>query len=388
MGAEVAGPTGLDVLIVSGIWPPDVGGPASHGPELGRYLLGRGHRVRAVTSTGPEGAPPDPFPVTRGMPGRSKPVRLTNGALAVGRAARGADVIYATGMYTRSAMTASARSLPMVLKLVSDPAYERARSMGLFSGTLEQFQQVEKSGRLRALERARSWAVSRAARVVIPSRYLAEIAAGWGLPEGRIRVIPNPAPDVGERPDRERLRRRLGIEGPTLVFAGRLALQKNLPLMVEAFARLGRGSLVVIGDGPEMGPLRRAVAAAGVEGRVSVMGALPREQALDWMQAASATVLASSWENHPHAAVESLAVGTPVVATSVGGVPEIVEPGVNGLLVESGDVEALTHALASVLDDEALLARLRSGAERSVSGLPADDAFGEIEREISAAARG
>lgn len=381
----MAGP--LDILIVSGIWPPDVGGPASHGPEIGSYLLERGHSVRAVTSSGSSGSPPSPFPVNRSRRDGPLPIRLAGGALTLGRAAAGADVIYATGMYNRSAGTASAARLPLVLKLVSDPAYERARSMGLFAGTLEQFQTVSDGARLRALKQARTWAIGKAFRVVIPSRYLAAIAAGWGLPSERIRVIPNPAPSLGPLPDREQARCRLGISGPTFVFAGRLAPQKNLPLAIAALARLPQGSLVVIGDGPERANVTEAIRREGMEGRVSVRGALPREQTFEWMRAADATVLSSDWENFPHAAVESLAVGTPVIATSVGGVPEIIESGMNGLLVDSGDVHALSEALAAVTGAGSVLETLRAGALASIGRFAADEAFGAIEREIAAAAR-
>jgi glycosyltransferase involved in cell wall biosynthesis len=377
----------LDILVVSGIWPPDVGGPASHGPEIGAFLERRGHRVRAVISADVVETPPDdPFPVARSRRDLPLPLRMAHGALTLARATSWPDVVYATGIYHRTAVVAGARRLPFVLKLVSDPAYERARSMGLFAGTLEEFQSTHGDRRLRALKRARSWMVGRAAKVVIPSRYLAEIARGWGLAADGIEVVPNPAPDIGPLPDRDAARERLGISGPTFVFAGRLAPQKNLPLAVAALARLPEASLVVIGDGPERERLEQAIRREGVEDRVSVRGALPRAGTFEWMRAADATLLSSDWENHPHAAVESLAVGTPVVATTVGGVPEIVEPGVNGLLVGPGDAAALSEAMASVIAAGGLLEKLRSGAEASAGRFSADAAFGAIEREIAAAA--
>ena len=93
---------------------------------------------------------------------------------------------------------------------------------------------------------------------------------------------------------------------------------------------------MVVGDGPSEADLRRAIDEAGVGDRVTLKGALPRSEAIEWMRAADACVLPSDWENFPHAAVEALAAGTPVIATAVGGVPEIVEPGMNGLLVSPG----------------------------------------------------
>ena len=107
---------------------------------------------------------------------------------------------------------------------------------------------------------------------------------------------------------------------------------------------------------------------------------------LEWLRSGDAALLSSSWENHPHAAVEAIAAGTPVIATAVGGVPEIVRDGVNGLLVEPGDVQALTRAMGSLVSDPDLLARLRHGAAVDAGRFSADRAFGDIERELELAA--
>ena len=136
-------------------------------------------------------------------------------------------------------------------------------------------------------------------------------------------------PELG---DREELRRRHGLDGPTLVFAGRLAPVKSLDTALEALRQVEGVSLVIAGDGPERAGLERL--AEGLP--VRFLGPQPRETVLELFAAADAVLLPSSWENFPHAVVEGLAVGTPVIATAVGGVTEIVTDGVNGLLVPRG----------------------------------------------------
>jgi glycosyltransferase involved in cell wall biosynthesis len=378
--------SGLRVLIVSGIWPPDIGGPAAHGPDLANFLIRRGHAVRAVTSCERGGPEPSDFPLLAVRRDRPRPVRLPAAALAIARAARGADVIYAAGMYTRSGLASRIHRLPLVLKLASDPAYERARNLRLFSGGLEEFQRVKGSPALRGLKLHRRLALGSATRLIIPSHYLADIARGWGLDEERINVIPNPAPEVDCTIDREELRRRLGLEGPTFIFAGRLVPAKNLALAISALRLVPAASLVIVGDGPARRGLLEAIASSGVEDRVVLKGALPRSAALEWLRSGDAALLSSSWENHPHAAVEAIAAGTPVIATAVGGVPEIVRDGVNGLLVEPGDVQALARAMRSLVSDPDLLARLRHGAAVEAGRFSADRAFGDIERELELAA--
>jgi glycosyltransferase involved in cell wall biosynthesis len=372
----------VKILLVSGIWPPEVGGPASHGPEFGRFLRDRGHQVHAVTTAGRKGAIDPGFPLT--VSGRNRPriVRLPAGALTVLEAARRAELIYAIGIYGRSALASRAVRVPLVLKLSSDPAYERARSLGVFSGTLEEFQAPHRAPAVRALKRWRLWTVSRASRVIIPSRYLAGIVERWGIPAERIDVIPNPAPSLDGLPSRDVLRERLGLGSPTFVFAGRLVRAKNLPMAISALGQVPGASLVLIGDGPERATVERAISESGLGDRVSLKGALPRPQAIEWLRAADAAVLSSDYENFPHAAVEALAAGTPVIATSVGGVPEIVESGVNGILVPAGDAMAFGAAMASLIEDPALSESLHKGAELAAGNYAADSIFETIATEL------
>jgi len=375
----------MRVLLVSGIWPPDVGGPASHGPEFGRFLVERGHEVRAVTTIGGPGAVDPGFPLTTARRDRPRLIRHPAAGLSVLASARRAEVIYATGMYGRSVVAASVHRVPLVLKIVSDPAYERARRLGFFEGTLEKFQEFNDHRGVRALKRLRAFTVSRAARIVIPSRYLAEIASGWGLDPERISVIPNPAPPVDRSVSTDELRERLGVESPTFVFAGRIVEQKNLPLAVAALGQVAGATLIIVGDGPAQDELVKAIASSGAGDRIFLKGALPRSEAIAWMRAADAAVLPSDWENFPHAAVEALTAGTPVIATAVGGVPEIIEPGVNGLLVAPGDASAFGAAMTSVVEDPALLASLRDGAGQTADRYLPAKSFGAIEAQLALA---
>jgi glycogen synthase len=198
-------------------------------------------------------------------------------------------------------------------------------------------------------------------------------------------VIPNPAPSVNGTTSRGELRDRLGFGFPTFVFAGRLTPQKNLPLAVSALSRVAGASLVIVGDGPSRAELVRAIDEAGVRDRVTLTGALPRSEAIECMRAADASILPSDWENFPHAAVEALAAETPVIATAVGGVPEIVQSGVNGILVPPRDPDALAAAMARVSEDNALRANLRAGALGASERYRKDVVYGTIEAELGRA---
>jgi len=366
----------VNVLVVSGMWPPDVGGPASHAPEVCEYLLRRGHGVAAVTMAD---CAPAPERYAVHWASRRTPLvwRHVIAARLVARLARKADIVYSTGMIGRSSLGAALARRPIVLKLTSDPVFERSLRWRLFGADLGAFQDA-RGLRIGVLRRIRDLALARARRVIIPSEALRELALGWGLPAEKVVVIPNPVspPELGER---EELRRRHGLEGRTLVFAGRMVPQKAIPVALEAVVRNPDVSLVLAGEGPYLERLRELARSMPLDSRARFLGPQPRQAVFELLRAADAALLSSSWENFPHMVVEALAVGTPVLATHVGGVIEILRDGENGLLVPMNDPEALAGAIRRYFDDEALQERLRAAAVASVARFSPDEIYGRLE---------
>jgi glycosyltransferase involved in cell wall biosynthesis len=377
----------MRVLIVSGIWPPDVGGPASHAPDVAAYLLRRGHGVEVVTTAD---SPPaaEAYPV-RAVPRRHRVgARHYRGAALVRRRARDADVVYTTGMFGRSALGAALARRPYVVKLTADPAFERSRRRGLTEGNVDEFQTSRGGGAPVALLRfARDVELRHAAHVFTPSAYLRELALAWGVDAGRVSVLPNPAPAVPALPPREELRAGLGLNGATIAFAGRLTAQKSLERALEAVAASDDVRFLIAGDGPDRAQLEGRAQALGIEDRVRFLGAQPRERVVELFHAADATILSSSWENFPHTVVEALAVGTPVLAMEAGGVAEVVRDGVNGLLVPAGDTAALAGAVRRYFSDAELRERLRGAASASVERYAPDAVLGELEAKLLQVAR-
>ena len=196
----------------------------------------------------------------------------------------------------------------------------------------------------------------------------------------RTTVLPNPAPPLPELATREELRQKLGLEGPTLVFAGRLTAQKSLDVGIEAARRAGV-SLVIAGDGPDRAALERL-------GYGRFVGPLARGEVLELFRAGDASLLSSAWENFPHTVVEALAVGTPVIATRTGGVAEVLDDDVNGLVVEPGDVAALSAAISRFFGEAGLADRLRAAAAPSVARYAGAEVYGRLEEILVRAAAG
>lgn len=189
-----------------------------------------------------------------------------------------------------------------------------------------------------------------------------------GVAADKVVVMPTayiPHPGGGAN-----LRAELGIapDAPVVGVAAVLRPQKALEVMLDAhrrlLARLPDAHLVIAGDG-ECGPALRAEAQAlGIGGRVHFLGM--REDVDALLHQVDVAAMSSDWEGMPLFALESMAAGVPLVATAVGGLPELVSSGENGLLVPARDPQALADALCRVLSDGELAARLAAGARLRV----------------------
>lgn len=174
----------------------------------------------------------------------------------------------------------------------------------------------------------------------------------YGVARERVRVVPNGAdlPDeAAEAPPARQWRERFGASllRPLWVVAARLEEQKGHDVLLDALAELWkRGldfTLAVAGGGSLRTALEERTARLGLETRVHFLGTV--EDLGPLLAAADAVVLPSRWEGLPLTLLEAMARARPVIASAVGGVPEVVEHGVNGWLVPAGDVTALADAL-------------------------------------------
>jgi glycosyltransferase involved in cell wall biosynthesis len=183
------------------------------------------------------------------------------------------------------------------------------------------------------------------------SEALAERLREIGADPATTRVIPNGVDlEVFAPGDRAQARLALGLEKrPWLLSAGQLVRNKGHDSVLRALVALADWGLVIAGEGPEEAALRRLAAREGVAARVRFAGRVPPERMPALYRAADCLVLASSREGMPNVLLESLACGTPVVATRVGGCAEIVRAPVAGRLVDAADPAAIAAAVLELM---------------------------------------
>jgi glycosyltransferase involved in cell wall biosynthesis len=222
--------------------------------------------------------------------------------------------------------------------------------------------------------RQTAWALARAARVVAVSRALADEVAALGVPRDRIAVVMNGVDPALFRPrDRAAARSELGLSGPLALYVGNLKPEKGVADLAKAWHAVARAlpdaRLAIIGGGPE-----RSALEAALPPRAGLYGPQPLEAIPTWLAACDVLVLPSHIEGTPNVVLEALACGRRVVATAVGGVPDLITSPTLGALVPARDPDALAAALTQALrtpyaPEEVAELGARGGWEASAAAL-------------------
>ena len=191
------------------------------------------------------------------------------------------------------------------------------------------------------------------------ARYIAQV---FGVPVSRIRVIPCGVDTERFSPQGPR------AEPPHIVCVARLAPVKNLGLLLRACADLQASGVefhcVLVGDGPSRDEIEALRARLGLARVVELIGAAQQTEVLAWWRRATIAVLTSNNEGMPVSLMEAAACGVPAVAPAVGGIPELVEDRVTGMLAPAGDARALALALELLLRNPELAAGMGAAARR------------------------
>jgi glycosyltransferase involved in cell wall biosynthesis len=190
------------------------------------------------------------------------------------------------------------------------------------------------------------WAARQAAGMITVARALKDDLVRIGVPGERIEVLRNGVDLKLFRPvEREAARARLGFSRTTLLSVGLLIPRKGHDLVIRALRSLSEIDLVIVGDGPERDALQALARESGVGDHVRFVGALPQDELRDYYGAADALVLASSREGWANVLLESMACGTPVVASAAGGSPEVVAASEAGVVMAERTPEAVAASV-------------------------------------------
>jgi len=370
----------MKICIFTGIFPPDIGGPAGYVKRLAQDFSQTGIEVTVLTYADESGKEKigefESFKISRKHPkGIRHVLYLAHGF----KLAKGCDVIYAQNLFSvgiPALIISMLRKKRLVVKVVGDYAWEKSLNLGMSSG-IDEFQHQKHSFLTGIIVSLQSYLANRSFRIIVPSYYLKGIVAGWGVPEKKIKVIYNvPEPFSEVVVSKEEVQNKIRIQGDIILSIGRLSPWKGFAALIESVAELAGErpglKLVIVGDGEERDSLAALIKKLGLKERVQITGRVPHKEILLYFKAADVFILNSEYEGLSHVIMEAMQVGVPVVVSNKGGNPELIQSGFNGFLVEYNNKEEIKTAILRLLQDRELARRFVENSRRKLAAFSWD----------------
>ncbi len=345
------------ILICTGIFSPDIGGPASYALTFGTKLSER-YDVTVMAYSDKWSSVEDkkyPFRVVRIWRKNFRILRYLMYYLRARREAKKTDLVIALNASSAGVpalRAARAYKKKFIVKIVGDRSWEWAINMGKTFLMINDFQKLPKYGWAKILHKVQIWVCKNSSGIIVPSEYLKGIVSGWGIDKKKIYVVYNGTDFKPLVISKEEARKKIGIAGTVIISVGRLVPWKGFKMLIKIMPKLLEINqffrLVIVGDGPDEEILKRMIKNMGLEKKAFVVGRKNREEVALYMAASEIFVLNTGYEGFSHQIIEAMAVSLPVITTGVGGNREIISQGENGFMVRYNDEFNLIEAIRTV----------------------------------------
>ena len=339
------------ITITTGIYPPDIGGPASFIPIFANMLTKKGIDVTVITLTDKKQDDFSlPYKVIRISRTIKKPFRDLLVIRAIIRYAKESDLIFSNTLAFESFVASKITRKKLVQKIVGDLAWERANGSGRFKGNLEEYQIEPLDIKSKLTNIYRNLSVNGSDIIITPSYYLKNIVSKWGYPEEKIKVIFNAV--EFETADKTIIKSKYRI-----ISVARLIPLKGIETILKTLAQLEFDfEYILIGGGPLKNSLLRLSNSLSVD--MQLIENIPKKDVANWLNSSDLFVLNSSYEGLPHIVLEAMENGCPVLASQSGGTPEVVKHNYNGVLFEYDNVEEMIEKIGLIKNNNAFRSRL------------------------------
>lgn len=334
------------IIIATGIFSPDIGGPASYAQTLASRLA-NSEKVTIVTYSSVWNSSADsklPFRVVRIWAKWPKGIKHGLYAVRMLLEARNCRVVFAlnavsAGIPARFAARMFKRKF--VVRIAGDSAWERAIGKGKTSLLLNDFQKSKRSGWVKVLHNLQYSVCKGAHMIIVPSEYLGGIVESWDIPKGKIKIVYNGSDFKASSLSKEEAKKKLGITGNVLFTWGRLVPWKGFRMLIKIMPKLTEVNqffkLVIVGSGPDRPILEAMIKNMKLERKVLLAGKKNLKEVAEYLATADITILNSGYEGFSHQILEAMIAGVPLITTNAGGNKEIIHQGQNGIMVKYND---------------------------------------------------
>lgn len=356
-----------NILIATGIFPPDIGGPATYSKLLLDELPKRGFNATIAS-----------FGEVRHLP---KIIRHIVYIFKLLKKSKNADIIFAQDPVSvgfPSIIVSKILRKKFLLKIVGDYAWEQFQTQSEKRKiqnnnnfiTLEKFQNERYDFKTEVRRKVERWVANKACKIIVPSKYLKKIVSMWGIDKNNIEIIYNGFKYDRESGNKETIRALLQFEGKLIISVGRLVSWKGFDTLIEIFPNIKNKfkdvKLIIAGSGPNKELLQRLIDEKGLQESIALTGALQKDVLLRYIKASDVFALNTGYEGFSHQILEVMDIGVPIITTNIGGNPEIIENEKNGLLISYNNKKELEKAIIKLLDDKKYADKLVFSAKKKI----------------------
>lgn len=317
----------MKILITTGVYPPEIGGPATYTALMEKEIPKHGTEVSVL-----------PFRVVRHLPRWIRHFVFFWKVVTLGKKA---DVLYAQDPLSVGFPTMAASKFlrkPFVVRIAGDYAWEQAVQRFGVTDTIDDFQKKRYGFKTELMRFIQKTTARNAVRVINPSKYFRDLVAAWAPGKIDAVAIYNGIdfPDSAESGEKEPM---------TIISAGRLLPWKGFDTLIRMMQKLSGWKLYIAGDGEELQNLKDLARVQSVSDKVIFLGNLDRNNLLQKIKNSEIFILNTSFESFSFQVVEAMHCRTPVITTNIGNLPEIIDDGREGILIQPNDEAALIAAI-------------------------------------------
>ena len=319
----------MDILITVGIFPPDIGGPASFVPKIAKYLINKGHNVKIICLSDKEHLTyKDDINVIR--INRNSPIifRWLKTIVKIYSNSKKSDLIFVNGLGTETTIANLFIRKKVIRKIVGDPVWERVYNKNLIDESFDDFQENNHGLFISLQKMIRNWSINKSNLIITPSQHLKNFIDKIGF-DKNIFVINN---GVNIEQHNKVVLENNIIQ---LLVVSRLVSQKNIDSIIKAVKVMENENIIlnIVGDGSEINNLKLLVKKYELDKKINFIGKIENTKLNEYLKNADIFIQASNYEGLPHSILEAMNFEIPILSTDVGGCSVLLNKGERGYII-------------------------------------------------------